>query len=106
MYTYKHIYIWVLGRRTLWTLVCSTRDHNMNQSKLKETISRKHKMTKTYTDAATVTPLQDLPSCMFLPVYYLDPRLFIHRSLMKHRELRCILGGFYLMACLLLMNRC
>ena len=70
----------------------------MKQSKLKETISRKHKITKTHADAATVTPLQDLLSCIFLSVYYLDPRLFIHRSLMKHRELRCILGGFYLMA--------
>ena len=78
--------------------------HTGSQHETIEAESRKHKITKTHADAATVTPLQDLLSCIFLSVYYLDPRLFIHRSLMKHRELRCILGGFYLMAGLFLMK--
>ena len=50
----------------------------MEESKLQQTTSRKHNIGKIHPDAVMVTPLEDLPSCIVLVVYYFDPRLFIY----------------------------
>ena len=53
----------------------------MEESKLKQTTSPKHKIAKTRPDAAMATPFQDLPIRIFPFVYYLNPRLSIYLSI-------------------------